>query len=84
MSDPIDRRKTDPWREDITQRMFRVEELAAHTKKDTGEIIEFFNSAKGAIEVMGWFGKVAKWIAAISVAAGIIWALIKTGSLPTK
>ena len=84
MSDPIDRRKTDPWREDITERMYRVEELAEHTKKDTGEIIEFFEAAKGAFTVLGWLGKVAKWVTAISAAAAIIWALVKTGTIPTK
>lgn len=82
MSDPIERRKNDPWREEMTARMFRVEELAEHTKKDTGEIIEFFNSAKGAFNVLGWLGRIAKWVTAISAAAVVLWALVKTGLFP--
>ena len=84
MSDSLNRRKDDPWREEMTARVSRVEELAEHTKQDTGEIIEFFEAAKGAFTVLGWLGKIAKWVTAISAAAAVVWALVKTGTIPTK
>lgn len=93
MSNSIDRRASDPWRADITQRMQAMEtahqemkvNLEANTrvtqavKANTDEIVEFFASAKGAFTVLGWLGKVAKWVTAIAAAAGAVWALTKVG-----
>lgn len=98
MSDPIERRKNDPWRADITQRMQAMEsghqemkvtlnkntEMTADVHAKTSEIVEFFGAAKGAFTVLGWLGKIAKWVTAIAAAAGVVWALLKTGLFPQK
>ena len=91
MSNSIDRRAADPWRADITQRMQAMEQAHTETqqlvvgvKANTDEIVEFFGAAKGAFTVLGWLGKVAKWVTAISAAAAVVWALVKTGTIATK
>lgn len=96
MSDSIERRKNDPWRADITQRMQLLEnghvdlkaalhdnnQMTSQVKANTDEIVEFFGAAKGAFTVLSWLGKVAKWVTAIAAAAGVVWALVKTGLFP--
>ena len=46
------------------------------------EATKILHSMKGGIEVLGWLGKIAKWIATISAAVGILWAAAHWG--PTK
>ena len=90
MSDSL-RRKTDEVVIDLAHRVSKVEDgLAANTAltqkihQDTSAMVEFFEAAKGAFTVLGWLGKVAKWVTAISAAGAVVWALVKTGTIPTK
>jgi len=85
------RRKADEVVTELAHRVSKVEDgLAANTAltqkihNDTSAIVEFFEAAKGAFTVLGWLGKVAKWVTAISAAGAVVWALVKTGTIPTK
>lgn len=83
-----DRRKNDPWRADITQRMQVMEgqhvalreaveantDITKSIQTNTDEIIEFFKAGKGFFTMIGYLSKAAKWITAILAAAGAIYA----------
>ena len=51
-------------------------------KKDTGEMLEVFNSWKGAMVALEFLAKVAKWFSAIAGAGVIVYVFLKTGNLP--
>lgn len=85
------RRKADEVVTELAHRVSKVEDgLAANTAltqkihNDTSAMVEFFEAAKGAFTVLGWLGKVAKWVTAISAAGAVVWALVKTGTIATK
>ena len=41
------------------------------------ELLEFFKAAKSGLQVLGWIGKIAKWVAPIIVVGGSVWAVFK-------
>ncbi len=63
-------------------------ENTAATKRiesNTSEIIDLFDSFKGAMKVLEGIGKLAKpmsYIAALAASVAAVWAAIKTGMMP--
>ena len=41
------------------------------------ELLEFFKAAKSGLIVLGYIGKIAKWLAPIIVVSGSAWAVFK-------
>ena len=41
------------------------------------ELLEFFKAAKSGLIVLGYIGKIAKWLAPIIVVSGSVWAVFK-------
>ena len=41
------------------------------------ELLEFFKAAKSGLIVLGYLGKIAKWLAPIIVVSGSAWAVFK-------
>ena len=48
------------------------------------DILHIFEALKGFTRVGGWMGRVVLYLAALVVAAGILWWFWKTGDLPRK
>lgn len=81
----VDRRKTDPWREQMEQMTVRMasfeESLKANTeltqslKNDTSEMIEIFKTAKGGFKALEALSKIAKWLGILAGAGSAIVAL---------
>ena len=56
--------------------------ITAGVKADTAEIVDFFESAKGAFKVLEWIGSVAKpisYIAMLVSTVGGVFVLFKSG-----
>lgn len=51
-------------------------------EKNTKEMLEVFNSWKGAMVALEFLAKVAKWVSAIAGAGVLVYALLKTGNMP--
>lgn len=76
---PHERRKKDPWRAEVTERMDSLDRQIAAVKANTEEIVEAFNAVQGFFSVMRVVGGAARWLAIIAAAAGIAWAVAKFG-----
>lgn len=71
---------------EVKRRLAQVEEdlerntrLTAEVKKNTDEIVAFFEAGKGFFAVVRWTGVAAKWITTIAAAAALAWAVVKYG-----
>lgn len=87
------RRRDDPRWAQIHERMEsfdkamrdQAEALKANTtltqevKKNTEQIVDFFNAGRGFFTVVRFLGFVAVWITKVAAAAGIVWVLWKYG-----
>ena len=51
----------------------------AATRKNTDEIVEFFEAGKGFFSVVRVVGTVAKWVTTVAAALVVMWALAKYG-----
>lgn len=83
---PLERREDDPWRHAVTVRMDgfdgRLAENTALThaiKKNTDEIVAFFEAGKGFFQVVRGVGIFAKWVTTIGAAIVIFWLVFKYG-----
>ncbi len=83
---PLERRKDDPWRHGVTERMDGFDKrLAENTtltqaiKANTDEIVEFFQAGKGFFAVVRGVGAVARWLAIIAGACGIAYGIVEFG-----
>lgn len=83
---PLERRKDDPWRHQVTERMDGFDKrlaenttLTAAIKSNTDEIVRFFEAGKGFFQVVRVVGTIAKWVTTVAAAFVVIWALAKYG-----
>ncbi len=74
-----ERRVDDPWRAEVTERMDSLDTQLAAVKKNTDEIVEFFEAGKGFFSVVRVVGTVAKWVTTVAAALVVMWALAKYG-----
>lgn len=61
---------------EIYDRLLAVELKVDKIERNTEEVVEAFNAAKGAFAVLEWLGKLAKplmWIGGLMTAIGILW-----------
>lgn len=78
--------ETTDWRELTTARLDSLETavtkntgITAEIKKNTDDIVEFFEAGKGFFKVASYIGKIAKWVAAVAAAIGAIYAAMHIG-----
>lgn len=83
---PLERRKDDPWRHQVTERMDGFDKrlaenttLTAAIKSNTDEIVRFFEAGKGFFSVVRGVGIFAKWVTTIGAAIVIFWLVFKYG-----
>lgn len=83
---PLERRKDDPWRHSVTERMDAFDRrlaenttLTAAIKTNTDEIVRFFEAGKGFFQVVRAVGMVAKWVTTFGAALIIVWLVFKYG-----
>ena len=75
----MDRRKNDPWLDEIGERIAVLEERIDEIKANTDEIVLFFKNGKGFFAVASGVGTFAKWIATIGAGVVIVWGVIEYG-----
>jgi len=46
-------------------------------KDSIDELLKIFQAGKGALTVMGWFGKAVRWVVAVGIAIGAVIAYMK-------
>lgn len=63
--------------------MVKNTEATEAVKKDTGAMLEVFNSWRGAMAALEFLAKVAKWVTAIGSAGVVIYVFLRTGDLPS-
>ncbi len=81
-----------PTMQQMSDRMDKLEsglventESTRRVEGNTSELIDFFNSVKGAFKVLSWIGKVAAPVSAIVGLCLAIWGVVqalKTGVTP--
>lgn len=76
---PHERRADDPWRHSVTERIDAIDEQIAAIRKNTDEIVEFFQNGKGFFRVVKWVGLCAKWLTTVAAGLVLLWALAKFG-----
>jgi len=62
-------------------------EVTSEIKTQTGELIVFFEAAKGGFKVLGWLGTAIKFLGGIAAACVGIYALVQAilhGGMPPK
>lgn len=52
--------------------------LTQNIDKNTSEIIEFWKAAEGGIKVLGYLGRIAKWVGMVAATITAIYAAIYT------
>lgn len=83
---PLERRKDDPWRHAITERMDAFDRTMAENtaitkliKANTEEIVAFFEAGKGFFQVVRFVGTVAKWVTTVAAALVVFWFVFRHG-----
>lgn len=83
---PLERRRDDPWRHSVTERMDgfdrRLAEntvLTAAIKTNTDDIVAFFEAGRGFFQVVRIVGTVAKWVTTVAAAFVVFWFIFKHG-----
>jgi hypothetical protein len=62
--------------EQIYSRLLAVEAKVDEIDKNTKDLVDAINAAKGAVKVLNWVASIAQpvlWIGGLIVAAGAIW-----------
>jgi len=62
--------------EQIYDRLLAVEAKVDDIDKNTKDLVDAINAAKGAVKVLNWIASIAQpvlWIGGLIVAAGAIW-----------
>jgi hypothetical protein len=62
--------------EQIYNRLLAVEAKVDEIDKNTKDLVDAINAAKGAVKVLNWVASIAQpvlWIGGLIVAAGAIW-----------
>jgi hypothetical protein len=60
----------------IYDRLIEVEAKVDEIDKNTKDLVEAINAAKGAVKVLNWVASIAQpvlWIGGLVIAAGAIW-----------
>lgn len=57
--------------------------IAAEAKSEMREVLDILRAVKGGLRVVGAFGFVIKWLAAVAAAWAILWAAL-TNNFPWK
>lgn len=76
---PLERCKDDPWRHQVTERIDAIDGQIAVIRKNTEEIVAFFEAGKGFFQVVRVVGTIAKWITTIGGAVVVLWLVFKYG-----
>jgi len=70
----------------LTQEVALARAEVTEVKSQTAEIIGFWNSAKDGLKVLGWLGRIARWVTRISLAiaavSGAVYAIRHWGEAP--
>ena len=88
------RRKADHWitheiesvREQLKDqgdRLARLEDAVDGIRKDTADVRDILQSARGFFKVLGLIGYAVKWLAGFLAAAAALWYFIFGGGPPT-
>lgn len=77
-----ERRKADPWREQVETQLVTMDgkidsntAVTVETKQRVDEVHEILMTIKGALKALGWLAKIAKWVTAFLGLASAIWVL---------
>ena len=68
--------KEEVTHEHIYERLLAVEAKVDDIDKNTKDLVDAINAAKGAVKVLNWIASIAQpvlWIGGLIVAAGAIW-----------
>jgi hypothetical protein len=70
----------DPFRVQLAADMTRIREVQEQQAVDIKEmrgLLEIWRAGKGAVRVLAWIGVVMKWIGAVGVGAGLLYAGVR-------
>lgn len=62
--------------EQIYDRLVAVEAKVDEIDKNTKDLVEAINAAKGAVKVLNWIASIAQpvlWVSGLILAAGVLW-----------
>lgn len=62
--------------EQIYDRLVAVEAKVDEIDKNTKDLVEAINAAKGAVKVLNWIASIAQpvlWVGGLILAAGVLW-----------
>lgn len=76
---PLEPRKDDPWRHQVTERIDAIDGQIAVIRKNTEQIVAFFEAGKGFFQVVRLVGIVAKWVTTVAAAIVVFWFVFKMG-----
>lgn len=63
--------------EEISKRLTNLEQKHESRDQVDKELMHMFQAVKGSLTVLGWIERFSIWLAKMSVAAGILWYLVK-------
>jgi hypothetical protein len=86
----------DQWYKDITKRVSDMEvqhsglkraiedntAMTVDIKRNTDDIVVFFQDAKGTFKALQAIGNIAKWCTAVAGAVALFWLALKSGGKP--
>ena len=88
-ADEIKARDTSKWRQRHDQRIDAVEaavlentKITAEIKRNTDDIVEFFQAGQGTFKFLRMVGGVAKWFTAVAAAVAVVFLMWKSGGKP--
>lgn len=70
--------------DELDRKIAENTKITTNTSNDVKELLAIFKPLTGFFTVTGWMGKGLVWVAAIVIAAGVIFWYVKTGDLPRK
>lgn len=76
---PVERRRDDPWRHTVTERMDGMDRQIAVIRRNTDDIVAFFEAGRGFFQVVRIVGTVAKWVTTVAAALVVVWFVFKVG-----
>ncbi len=82
MTQPAERRTTDPWRAEMQAKIEKQEQGLAEIRKDLAEstalvreIRDILITVKSGARMFGWIGSAIKWISGVVAAGVALWAV---------
>lgn len=75
MSQLPERRADDPWREEMQEKIERMERELRENTSITRELRDILVTVKSGARMLGWIGAAIKWLSGVVAAGVALWAL---------